>query len=452
MEVNENRHKTADLLERLLKGESLVYETTHFRKDGTHFQLEVSAKAIPIADEYYIQSFLRDITEKKKIQAHLFQSQKMESIGMLAGGIAHDFNNILTAILGYTVVIRKEVGANEKVLGKLTIIENAARKAGRLVSQLLGFSRKSELERVTVHMNDIVQDTVKLLERAIDKRIEMKLDLEPGLPPVEGDYNQLEQAIMNFVVNARDAMPYGGVITIATASKYIEPGMPDIPPYIPTGRYVIVKVQDTGVGIPEEIQQKIFEPFFTTKERGKGTGLGLAMVYGVITEHKGFLTVQSKVNEGTTFTVFLPVSVKAVVPAARKAVPLAARGTETVLVVDDEEDALSNMQETLEQGGYKVIATTNPLQALEAYKKMHSEISLVIIDIVMPLIDGRGLMKQIIDVDPAARFLTVSGFSRYAEQPDDVKPDMFLPKPFDPAELLAAVRRILDRGKALHAL
>jgi PAS domain S-box-containing protein len=449
LEVDEKRGEAAERLRRISQGESLVYETEHFKKDGNRIFLEVSSKAIPIHDEVFIQSFQRDITEKKKIQEHLFQAQKMDSIGMLAGGIAHDFNNVLTAILGYTDLIRRDIGANEKVLGRLSVIENASRKAGTMVSQLLGFSRKSEIERVPFDVNDVVRDTVKLLERVIDKRIVLRLALGERLPPIVGDMNQIEQVLMNFMVNARDAMPYGGIITVTSSAIDARPGVDGVPPYVPAGNYVVLSIADTGVGIPEEIQRKIFEPFFTTKERGKGTGLGLAMVYGVVTEHKGFVTVQSKINQGTTFTVYLPVSAK-VTSLPRKQAVLSARGSEMVLLVDDDESVLKFIKEALEKNGYKVIATTNPMSAIDAFTKMHREISLVITDVVMPLLDGRELMKRITEIDPQTRFLTVSGYSKYSEKNDDVKPDFFLQKPFDTDELLAMVRRIIDNKKALH--
>jgi len=233
----------------------------------------------------------------------------MDSIGMLAGGIAHDFNNVLTAILGYTDLIRRDIGANEKVLSRLSVIENASRKAGTMVSQLLGFSRKSEIERVPFDVNDVVRDTVKLLERVIDKRIVIRQALGERLPPIVGDMNQVEQVLMNFMVNAGTRCR-----TAASLRSHRRPSMPARrgrrSSLCSKGNYVVLSIADTGVGIPEEIQRKIFEPFFTTKERGKGTGLGLAMVYGVVTEHKGFVTVQSKINQGTTFTVYLPVSPK----------------------------------------------------------------------------------------------------------------------------------------------
>ena len=444
LEVDESRFKAAERMRQILSGESLVYETTHFKKDGTRFSLEVSAKAIPIADEVFVQAFLRDVTEKKKTQEHLFQSQKMESIGMLAGGIAHDFNNILTAVIGYVASIRKEVGANQKVLSKLSIIENASRKASRLVSQLLGFARKSEFEVVSLNVSDMVADTVRLAERLLDKRIELRLNLSESLPSVEGDVNKLEQVLMNLVVNARDAMPYGGVIKVETSVVNAAPGSPDVPPYVRPGSYVALAVTDTGVGIPEAIQRKIFEPFFTTKERGKGSGLGLAMAYGIVLEHKGYLLVKSTVGEGTTFTILLPVSPLSV--QRRRIQPVATtRGTETVLLVDDDPTVIDAIKESLEMSGYKVLATTNPQSALDAYKKMHREIALVITDVDMPMIDGRDLLREMMVISPAMRFLTISAYGSHQDRGVLDIPGRFLQKPFEPRELLTTVRRILDR-------
>lgn len=450
LEVDENRGTVAERMQKLFDGESLVYETVHYKKNGSRIFLEVSSKAIPIHDEVFVQSFQRDITEKKKIQEHLFQAQKMDSIGMLAGGIAHDFNNVLTAILGYTDLIRKDVGANEKVLGRLSVIENASRSAGRMVSQLLGFSRKSEIEQVPFNVNAVVNDTIKLLERVIDERIVVRLQLTEHLPMVSGDMNKIEQVLMNFMVNARDAMPYGGIITVTSAVIDANPGEAGVPPYIPAGRYVVFSVADTGVGIPEEIQRKIFEPFYTTKERGKGTGLGLAMVYGVVTEHKGFVTVQSKINQGTTFTVYLPVSARATA-ATRKQTVLSVHGNETILLVEDDEKNLDYIKEELEKNGYKVIATSNPMSAIDAYSKRSREISLVITEVVMPLIDGRELMKRIAEINPRAHFLAISEYDQTNKRGDDITPDIFLKKPFDAQEVLSAVRRIIDDGKKLQA-
>jgi signal transduction histidine kinase/CheY-like chemotaxis protein len=425
-----------------LAGESLIFETARKKKDGTLMFVEVSSKAIPIEDEVFIQSFHRDITEKKKTQEHLLQSQKLESIGVLAGGIAHDFNNILTAMLGYTELIRRESEANEKVIKSVNIIESAARRAGRMISQLLDFSRKNVYEVLPLNVNDVVNDTVRLLERVIDKKIGITLKLDDTLPLIEGDVNQMEQVIMNLLVNARDAMPDGGSITIDTSAVTAGEGAPDIPSYIPAGQYVLLRVSDTGIGIPEEIRNKIFEPFFTTKERGKGTGLGLSMVYGVVSEHKGYITVQSTLKEGTVFNVFLPVSHR-VMKIEKGQAPFSVEGHETVLVVDDEEAILNFIKESLEVYGYNVLATGDPVDALDMFKKAPDNISLVITDIVMPLMNGRELAKEMRAIKPGVRILEISGYTGYVEEGAD-KSEGFVQKPFESLYLLSTVRKILD--------
>jgi two-component system cell cycle sensor histidine kinase/response regulator CckA len=440
--IEEDQAVLSERLRRLLAGESLIFETARKKKDGTLMFVEISSKAIPIEDEVFIQSFHRDITEKKKTQEHLLQSQKLESIGVLAGGIAHDFNNILTAMLGYTELIRRESEANEKVIKSVNIIESAARRAGRMISQLLDFSRKNVYEVLPLNVNDVVNDTVRLLERVIDKKISITLKLDDTLPLIEGDVNQMEQVIMNLLVNARDAMPEGGSITIDTSAVTAGEGAPAIPSYVPAGQYVLLRVSDTGIGIPEEIRNKIFEPFFTTKERGKGTGLGLSMVYGVVSEHKGYITVQSTLKEGTVFNVFLPVSSR-VMKIEKGQAPYSVEGHETVLVVDDEEAILNFIKESLEVYGYNVLATGDPLDALDMFKKAPDNISLVITDIMMPLMNGRELAKEMRTIKPGVRILEISGYTGYVEEGAD-KSEGFVQKPFESLYLLSTVRKILD--------
>jgi PAS domain S-box-containing protein len=451
LETDSNREKAEERMRRILAGESLVFEAVHNRKDGGKISLEISSKAIAIGDEVFIQSFYRDITEKKKVQEHLFQSQKLESIGVLAGGVAHDFNNILTAILGYTEVIRKQSEGNEKIIRSLNIIESAARKSGRMISQLLDFSRKKTHETVPFNLNDVVGDTVRLLARVIDKRITLTELLDGALPPVEGDVNQMEQVLMNLIVNARDAMPDGGRILINTGVVVAGKGLPDVPPYIPAGRYVLLRIADTGSGIPPEIRDKIFEPFFTTKERGKGTGLGLSMVYGVVREHNGFITVQSAPNTGTTFSIYLPALDKVAAADVRKADPSALEGHETILVVDDEEGVLNFVKESLEIYGYRVLALSDPVRALETFKREHRKIDLVITDIIMPALSGKDLLHKMRAIDPAARVLEISTFGRIIDLPGESAPDGFVQKPFEAPSLASAVRKVLDsHGKVLN--
>ncbi len=354
---------------RILDGESLVFEAKNNKKDGTSIYVEISSKAITIGNEVFIQSFYRDITEKKKFQEHVLQSQKMESIGVLAGGIAHDFNNILTAILGHTDLIRRFAVLNEKATRSLNVIEDASRRAGRMISKLLGFARKSKYERTPINLNDVVYETIKLLEQVFKKSIDLSVELDNRLPLIQGDVNQMEQVIMNFLVNARDAMPNGGRIVIKTQARTVVKGMPDVPPYVPPGEYVQISVSDTGTGIPEDIKNKIFEPFFTTKEQGKGTGLGLSMVYGAINDHQGYLSVESTLGVGSVFTVFLPAAAPATVSGTKEAVNHGS-GKQTLLIVDDEQDILDIMRDSLENQGYKVFASSDSTVAIDIYRRI----------------------------------------------------------------------------------
>jgi CheY-like chemotaxis protein len=313
-----------------------------------------------------------------------------------------------------------------------------------MITKLLGFARKSKYEMAPININDVVYDTVKLLEQVIDKRINLSVELENRLPTVQGDANQMEQIIMNFIVNARDAMPNGGSIVIKTAAKTVNTGMLDVPPYVQPGEYALLSVSDTGTGIPEDIVNKIFEPFFTTKEQGKGTGLGLSMVYGAVKDHQGYLAVNSTIGVGSVFTVYVPAA-PAAAPAETKASPSPARGKETLLVVDDEEDVLEIMRETLEGNGYKVFATSESTVALDIYRRIFHETALVITDVVMPRMDGKELIRQIKMINPAVKVLAVSGFMKYVADKEEIRDiEGFLQKPFESYNLLSVVRRVLD--------
>lgn len=452
LEADGVRQKEARSVAGIATGESLVFETAHRKKDGTPLHLEISSKSIAIGNDLFIQSFYRDVTEKKKLREHLFQSQKMESIGVLAGGMAHDFNNILTAILGHTEIVRHDGGLDARALKSLTVIETASRRAGQMISKLLGFARKSDYEIVPVNLNDVVYDSVKLLERVIDKKISMTVELAQSLPSISADANQMEQIIMNLIVNARDAMPNGGHIVIKTiAREAAADRLLDIPPYVLPGPYVQLSVTDNGTGIPKHLLNTIFEPFFTTKERGKGTGLGLSMVYGAIKGHKGYIWAESEVGAGSVFTVLLPSSPSTAKTASKKLLPIA-NGTETVLIVDDEEDILSAVKNTLDLHGYKAIVAANSADALDICRRISGEIALVITDIVMPHMDGKELIKQIKTISCGIRILAISGYTKHVAEKDEIRHlDGFMQKPFEPGDLLFSVRRILD-AKARNIL
>jgi len=446
LEADHARNISDERRSRILAGNTLVYETSHHRKDGTPLRLEISTKSIKIGDELLIQSFYRDITEKKQLQDHLQQSQKMESIGVLAGGIAHDFNNMLTAVLIHTSVVRRHAELKQKALKSLQVIEDISKSTGNMISNLLGFARGSTFTSQLLHLNAVINDTIKMLDRIIGKDIDLTLELAKRLPNIQGDPNQLKQVIMNLIVNSQDAMPNGGKIVIATTYRKIEEGTPDVPPYILPGGYVQMSISDTGNGIPEDLQQKIFEPFFSTKERGKGTGLGLSMVYGTLKEHHGHITVQSKLGAGSTFVIYLPVSKEALVSAPEE-IDIPLHGKEMILFVDDESHIVSAAEDTLTDHGYKVIASSDSVKALDLFTLQHNDISLVVTDIVMPQMDGIELIQKIRSIKPDVKIIAISGYKKYAEDKQGVEnhEDVgFLQKPFEARDLLIAIRRSLD--------
>jgi CheY-like chemotaxis protein len=312
-----------------------------------------------------------------------------------------------------------------------------------MVSKLLSFARREPHEILPLNVNDIINDSVKLLEGVLDKRIGLKINLG-NIPFTEGDPNQIEQVIMNLIVNAKDAMPDGGLITIRTGVSEAGGEQSDAPSYIEPGKYVVLTVSDTGCGIPKEILNRIFDPFFTTKEKGKGTGLGLATVYGIVKEHKGYISVQSEVEKGTSFDIYLPISGK-IIHKVDKSRVISVAGNENILLIDDDKDVLNLMKDILETHGYTVMPVNNSLTAIDIFKNHAIRIQLVITDIVMPLMEGNELIKVLKDIKPDIKIVVVSGYSDEKVNKDRLI-DAFVRKPFEGTELLSTVRRILDTG------
>jgi len=442
LESQVNKENYQERMSSILNGASLIYETEHYRKDGSKVLLEVSSKAINIGGETYIQSFYRDITEKKKIQEQLMHSQKMDSVGALAGGIAHNFNNILTAILGYAELLLEFSNLDDTSKQRVRNIESSARKAGVMVSKLLSFARREAHEVLPLSLNDVINDSVKLFEGVLDKRIGLKVTLRNNIPFIEGDPNQLEQVIMNLMVNARDAMPDGGLITITTDMIEVGSSNMDMPAYIVPGRYIVLTASDTGSGIPHEIINKIFDPFFTTKEKGKGTGLGLATVYGIVRDHKGYISVHSELGKGTSFDIYFPVSEKTA-PKALKPQVISVEGNENILIIDDDKDVLNYIRDILQTHGYTVMPESNPMTAIDAFKNMSDKVQLVITDVMMPLMEGTEIIKNLKKIKPGIKIIVVSGYSDETVTKDK-SVDAFIRKPFEGIELLSTVRRLLD--------
>lgn len=437
-------------MKRILGGESLVYETEHYKKDGSTILLEVSSRAIEIGGELYVQSFHRDITEKKQLQEQLLQSQKMESVGQLAGGIAHDFKNILTAILGHADLLSESENLTDKARQSLRIIENSTRKAGQIISKLLSFSRRDVPEMTPLNLNDVIGDSVELCTTiGRKKNVEIKASVNNTIPCINADSNQLEQVLMNLFVNAMDAMPNGGTITVTTEYLNLEERAAKLMhPLLKAGKYVLLKVSDIGTGIPDEIKDKIFNPFFTTKEVGKGTGLGLAMVYGIVKEHKGVIGVKSKAGKGTTFEIFLPTAEVFFPNASPTTVPSVAESVR-ILVVDDEEEILNFIKGMLEKQGYKPITTNNPYYALEVFGEVADSIDLIITDINMPLMNGRKLIRHFKQIKPIVKVIAISGQSMGGIEKDK-NIDVFISKPFNDTHLYSAINKALGLESTLN--
>jgi PAS domain S-box-containing protein len=444
LEARGDKTQIDERRERILHGDSIIYETEHYRREGEKVDLEVSAKAIEIGGELFIQSFFRDITEKKRIQEQLMHSQKMDSVGALAGGIAHNFNNILTTILGYSELLLEFSEMDETSKLRVRNIESSARKAGVMVSKLLSFARRETHEIVPLNLHDVINDSVRLFEGVLDKRIGIKMELTSTLQNMEGDPNQIEQILMNLMVNARDAMPDGGLITIRTETTDVEKDRYEAPAYIIPGKYIVLIVSDTGSGIPKQLTSKIFDPFFTTKEKGKGTGLGLATVYGIVKDHNGYVSVESEPGKGSTFSVYFPASGK-IIRGIEKPGIVSIKGYESIMVVDDDVDVLNFVKEILENHGYQIMPMSNSLNAIDMFKTNFETIQLVITDIMMPLMEGPELIKTLKQIKPGIKVIGISGYSDTSVSKDKMV-DAFIRKPFQSMELLAAVRRLLDTG------
>ena len=384
-----------------------------------------------------------DLTERKKIEAQFLRTQRMESIGTLAGGIAHDLNNVLAPII-MSVEILKEKFKDPQSHRMLTVLETSAKRGADMVRQVLTFARGVEGERVLLQPRHLIKEVAKILGDTFPKTIQLRVRLAENLWPLIGDATQLHQVMVNLGVNARDAMIDGGVITLSAENLVIDEKQAT--EEIKSGFYVIIKVSDTGTGIPREILDKIFEPFFTTKETGKGTGLGLATVLGIVKSHGGFVQVQTEVGKGTTFSIYLP--------ATQDAQSLAPEGTqrqlpagkgELILAVDDEASVLTMTKETLETFGYRVITARDGTEAIAEYTAHQHEIKGVITDMLMPFMDGPSTIRVLRKMDPNVRIIAASGLMDNDKVKDATGMDniSFIMKPYTAEKLLNTVHKLL---------
>src|SRR5437667_1059348 len=391
----------------------------------------------------------RDVTERVQLEQQLRQAQKMEAVGRLAGGIAHDFNNILTAITGYADLLLEDLAATDPRRQDADEIHKAADRAAGLTRQLLAFSRQQVLQPTVLEVNKLVSDLEKMLRRLLGEDVELSTRLGPTTGRVKADPGQLEQVVMNLAVNARDAMPNGGKLTLETGNVDLDEAYAADHYPARAGPFVLRAVSDTGIGMNEETQAHMFEPFFTTKEKGKGTGLGLATVYGIIKQSGGFIWVYSEVGHGTTFKLYLPrveeLAERASEPA--QAAARAARGTETVLVVEDETPVRSVARQVLERHGYTVLEAPSAEAALDVATRYSGTIHLLLTDVVMPGLNGRELASRLADLRPDARVIFMSGYTDEAVTRHGVlEPGAaYVQKPFTPDAIARRVREVLDR-------
>jgi len=394
----------------------------------------------------------------QKSEELLQQSQKMEAIGTLAGGVAHDFNNLLTVIIGNTQLALRNLQPDDPIQHRLVEIEKAGNRATALTRQLLAFSRRQRLERRNLNLNDIISEIMKMLQRIIGEDVEIRIKPTPDLATVFADPGQIEQVIMNLAVNARDAMPQGGKLTIETSNAELDEAYRRKYPYVLPGKYVEISVSDNGVGMSDEIQARIFEPFFTTKEIGRGTGLGLAMVYGIVKQHEGHIHLYSEIGHGSTFKIYLPVVEQAVEEETKaKQSPLLG-GTETILVAEDEKQLRDLAQHILEGLGYHVLLAKDGEEAVELYAAKREDIDMVILDVVMPRIGGPDAYEQMQKLGSDIPLIFMTGYSAETVQSRFVKQNKFvedldaavIQKPYSVEGLGRKVREVLDNSRKLE--
>ncbi len=434
---------------RVLRGERKAEAFVQWRSRDTGETRWVVAKSTAICDEsgrlQHVVDIFHDVTARRRLEEQLRQSQKMEAVGRLAGGVAHDFNNLLTVINGFCELLLANTPVTDPRREPLAAIGRAGERAAALTHQLLAFSRQAIVAPRVLDLNRVVDSTSKMLRRLIGEDILLTTSLAPGLNPVKADPGQTEQVLMNLAVNARDAMPLGGRLTIETANEEVREDDPCYPGLRP-GRYVRLAVSDTGQGMTKEVKARVFEPFFTTKAPGKGTGLGLATVYGIVQACGGHIAVDSTVGAGTTFTVLLPAERPAADPPPEERLLIALRGAETVLVVEDDNEVRRLARIALAVQGYTVLEAASGAEAAQVAATHAGPIHLLLTDVVMPGQGGREVAEAIRARCPGVKVLYMSGYTDDAVLRHGVREatDAFLHKPFTALGLARQVRAVLD--------
>jgi len=419
----------------------------HEAKDGRTFEVELISHELSYAGRRVRLVVAQDISERRHLESQLRQAQKMEAVGRLAGGVAHDFNNLLMVIKGHTELLLNVLDASDHLTRKIEQIDRSADRATALTRQLLAFSRRQVLQPQIINLNSIVEEMGKLLPRLIGEDIELITRADERLGAIRADASQMEQVVMNLAVNARDAMPSGGKLVIETANVDIDHAYTATHPLMKPGAYVLLVVSDNGIGMDSETQAHIFEPFFTTKEKGKGTGLGLATVYGIVKQSGGFIWVYSELGKGTSFKIYLPrvdqTEEHTGAPRASGELPM---GTETVLLAEDEQDVREIAKEFLESGGYRVIEAKDGAEAIQVAAQNNGNIHLLVTDMIMPGMTGQELAERMESEYPGLCVIFMSGYSEHAAtEMANADPSVrLLTKPFSRAAILRAVREAIQ--------
>jgi signal transduction histidine kinase len=438
------------LRSRFLKDREMLFEAAYQTKDGAALPVEISTRIVHIGEKEMVLTFSRDLTVRRRLEQELLQAKTMESVGTLAGGIAHDFNNLLSSIIGFGTLALTTMKPGDQHYSEMLQVVSAAERAASLVQQLLTLSRKSPPKLRPLNVNDVVDQVFHLLPNALPESIEVHARQKPDLPAVNADPIQLEQVLMNLCLNARDAIlqvKQAGVVTVRTMTEELTAPAGREEAAVPAGRYVTLMVSDDGCGMDEETRLRLFQPFFTTKRGSQGTGLGLAMVFGIVKSHHGYIDVESAPGQGSTFRIRFPAIDAPAQPLAEPPAE-APTGNETLLLVDDDLSVLDLTRIMLERYGYNVVTARDAIEGLETYKKQREQIALVITDLIMPRVSGAEFIGQLRQIDPALRIIVSTGYSADAMALPKSKqqPNAAIQKPFRMTELAKLVRVILDGG------